>query len=197
MEQNVPQSKIANYSTGKKLDKGNTMSEKLKVLLESFHFNQNLIIFADTKAVAILTINGILMGFIVPLGKTLKSMAGYSFGMMLSLYICYLLIAFICCILCVAVIYPRPHRRGTEVAELFNIASIKKHFPNPDDSQNYADKFKDSDIHKLEHDYAILLHREYLISAKKYHYVKKSVFFFLISVIFAMTVFTMNVFINV
>ncbi|WP_372370504.1 hypothetical protein [Candidatus Uabimicrobium sp. HlEnr_7] len=167
------------------------MAEKTKILLQSFQFNQNWIIFADTKAAAILTINGLLIGFIVPLGKLLKTLSSYSFGFMLTLYIIYLLVALSSLIFSALVIYPRPHRRG-EISALFNIAAVQQNYPKPEDSDRYSEKFLETDTEEIMKEYAALLHREYLVSSRKYNYVKKAILSFLVSAIFAVVLFVVS-----
>lgn len=167
---------------------------KHDIVLQTYLFNQHWLTFADAKAAAVLTIDGVLMGFMLPTGDIIQKISGCPFAMLATIYVIYVVLAVTAGLMSVFAIYPRGEARGGDTARVLHSAGVAKHFFGPQHTAAYVEEFKKYTADELLDQYVALLHRDFLVAIVKYRYVKRAIVSLFTSAAFALALIMMRIF---
>lgn len=162
--------------------------DTFEALLKTYEHTQHWITLADTKAGLVLTISGVLAGFMlqqlvvwknIALAAPVMTTPLWGIGLLMVAYFLFQAVSFFYTI---GVFFPRvlnvDYRKTRHV---FNVG-VAQAFPNPDDQEKFWEEYKNLNETDLKREYAYQLHTDSIVCSRKYKSLQKSLRFLIFSI---------------
>lgn len=158
-------------------DKDTASDEKFASLLYICEDTRHWIIQADTKASFLLTINGVVAGFMVPQGLSLFALwkkhggSSWALWLVLGVLLVYVVSQVAALWHTTLVFVPRKSLSNegpnTTSRHVFNL-SLVQHFPRLEDGDRLREEYHTLSTQDLEHEYLVRLQTDSLVCSAKY-----------------------------